>query len=190
MTISSLSTFDLSDRLSNLRKLVLLGLIDGGRERELAIHERFAQSKLSGEWFRPTEEILAFIRDHVREPIQRHRSQKQRKESYYNQECQFAKNVVAFLKAKHPRRTAFNVAKETGCGGNQIAKWLEGSSAPGGPALLRLIEVYGPEILLSLTGGECQWVADAANTQKQKMLQEKIAEKAAGLAALKRQIKA
>lgn len=43
------------------RTLRLVGVVPGGREVERQIHERFASSRLRGEWFRVTEELEAFI---------------------------------------------------------------------------------------------------------------------------------
>jgi hypothetical protein len=41
--------------------LKLLGVMPGGRLAEKRLHERFAASRLSGEWFDATPELLAFV---------------------------------------------------------------------------------------------------------------------------------
>lgn len=44
------------------RPLALLATIEGGREEERAIHDRFAHLRLGGtEQFRPTPELMAFL---------------------------------------------------------------------------------------------------------------------------------
>jgi transcriptional regulator with XRE-family HTH domain len=55
-------------RLGNLRvatpdRLSLLGTVDGDYARERELHKRFADSRIAGEWFEPTDELLALIND-------------------------------------------------------------------------------------------------------------------------------
>jgi hypothetical protein len=40
-------------------RLTLMGVMDGGQREERALHHRFA--RLQGEWFEPTEGLLAFV---------------------------------------------------------------------------------------------------------------------------------
>lgn len=42
-------------------RLVLLAVISGGRDLERSLHARFAASRLRGEWFKPTPELIALI---------------------------------------------------------------------------------------------------------------------------------
>lgn len=54
-------------RLSSLQggstnELQLLGALAGGKELERELHQRFAESRIRGEWFRPTGELLHLIR--------------------------------------------------------------------------------------------------------------------------------
>jgi len=63
---------DVAKRLSTLQtahheKLRVVATIDGGRERELAVHANFAEDRLHGEWFRPSERVLEFI-DRSKDP--------------------------------------------------------------------------------------------------------------------------
>jgi hypothetical protein len=39
----------------------LLGTEPGGRALERRLHERFASARISGEWFEPTPELLAYV---------------------------------------------------------------------------------------------------------------------------------
>lgn len=61
----------------NPRELKLLVSIPGGREEEQALHERFADLRVKGEWFRPDARLLGFIeamqytyRDKQPEPVE------------------------------------------------------------------------------------------------------------------------
>lgn len=47
----------------NSEPLEVLGVLFGGEEKETLIHDMFADHKISGEWFRRSDELLSFIRD-------------------------------------------------------------------------------------------------------------------------------
>lgn len=58
---------DIASRLKNLQmacpeELTLLGTIEGAGEQERWIHARFSESRLRGEWFSPSEYVLAEIK--------------------------------------------------------------------------------------------------------------------------------
>ena len=60
-------TRDLRKRWANLRTLIpvdltLLGSIPGYRDIEHALHVRFEASRVHGEWFKPSPEILSLAR--------------------------------------------------------------------------------------------------------------------------------
>ena len=60
-------------RLGQLRTgssevLGLIGCCPGSTRDEARIHAKFADSRLSGEWFRPNPELLAFIKSVVLTP--------------------------------------------------------------------------------------------------------------------------
>lgn len=48
-------------QVSRNEKLRLLAVMVGGRSSEKALHQRFKNLRLSGEWFRPKKSLLAFI---------------------------------------------------------------------------------------------------------------------------------
>ncbi len=50
-----------SFRTGNPRALALLVTIPGGRTLEVALHARFAELRVSGEWFRADARLLGFI---------------------------------------------------------------------------------------------------------------------------------
>lgn len=47
---------------ANPSKVTILGAIPGGPEEETKIHEQFAHLRIRGEWFKPGEDLLEFIR--------------------------------------------------------------------------------------------------------------------------------
>jgi hypothetical protein len=49
----------------NHRRLRILGVIDGGREHEIALHRLFKRAGY-GEWFRPSPALMAYIKENAR----------------------------------------------------------------------------------------------------------------------------
>ena len=49
--------------VANARALRVLALIEAGRYEEIAVHQRFAALRISGEWFRASPELLAFVQE-------------------------------------------------------------------------------------------------------------------------------
>jgi hypothetical protein len=45
----------------NGSELVLLAVLEGTRGDERRLHERFAECRIAGEWFRPAPELLRYI---------------------------------------------------------------------------------------------------------------------------------
>lgn len=63
-----------SKRLKDLQtgsadKLVLIKTIPGDKELEVRLHEQFAHCRLDGEWFKPADEVLEFIRGQDRRSL-------------------------------------------------------------------------------------------------------------------------
>lgn len=61
-----------------------------------------------------------------------------------------AERLGDFLRAKHPVKTADNVAADTGIQAATVARWLDRGSAPNLWATLRLVGAYGAEVLCAL----------------------------------------
>ena len=87
----------------------------------------------------------------------------------------FGEAVESFLRAKHPVKTAVNVAADTGCTPAQIEKWLEGASIPNGVAVARLIVAYGPEFLSAVLP-PAHWITEAARKSEEAALLKQRAE--------------
>ena len=52
-------------QISNPHKLSMLGTMPGDLEDEQVLHERFANNHIRGEWFKPSESLLEFIKTRV-----------------------------------------------------------------------------------------------------------------------------
>src|SRR5260370_6500722 len=65
------STANLAARLAQLRErysvdsLLLLGVMDGTKEVERALHHQYKHLWRCGEWFRPGEDLLTFIEENA-----------------------------------------------------------------------------------------------------------------------------
>lgn len=46
---------------ASAKRLWVLGVTDGGREEERALHERFSHLRITGEWFKPDSALNAYI---------------------------------------------------------------------------------------------------------------------------------
>jgi hypothetical protein len=46
----------------NAQKLGLAAMWDGTRDEERALHRRFAQWRIQGEWFLPSDELVEFVK--------------------------------------------------------------------------------------------------------------------------------
>jgi hypothetical protein len=74
------TTAEMTRRLRHLQiacavPLELLGTQPGGLVEERALHSRFASARLLGEWFRYTDEVASYVRDHFEQPgSESHRS--------------------------------------------------------------------------------------------------------------------
>lgn len=59
-------SFDPNQRireLSTSEPLKLLGYITGDKSAEARLHERFKASRVHGEWFSPSDDLIAYLRD-------------------------------------------------------------------------------------------------------------------------------
>ncbi|MBN6821723.1 hypothetical protein ACXR8U_13935 [Methylobacterium radiotolerans] len=68
----------------------------------------------------------------------------------------------AFLRARHPIKTAANVAADTGVHVDTVQKWLDSGCAPSWPAALALLLAYGAEPFCAALGKDTpDWLTAA-----------------------------
>ncbi len=83
--------------------------------------------------------------------------------------------VSAFLRRRHPSKTADNVAAETGIPVNTVKTWLQRSSAPDADGYTALWLAYGPEFLAAAAAHRSpEWLAQARRAQEAKQLKAQI----------------
>ena len=88
-----------------------------------------------------------------------------------NQDRDVPGRIVAFLRARHPAKTAESVAATTGVSENTVKKWLTRSSVPGGQAMVSLWIAYGPEFLAAVSPRVCGWLSEAVIAERQRRLE-------------------
>lgn len=69
--------------------------------------------------------------------------------------------AVAFIRARHPVKTAESVAAETGVGAETVKKWLDGTARPSWDACWALICAYGMPFMAATILTKPQWLDDA-----------------------------
>jgi hypothetical protein len=83
--------------------------------------------------------------------------------------------VCAFLRERHPVKTADNVSADTGIPFNTIKTWLERASAPNAEGYTALWMAYGPDFLAALADREPAWLQDVRRAQEAAQLKAEIA---------------
>ena len=98
-----------------------------------------------------------------------------------------AERVFAWLVARHPERTAENVAADTRgrVSAESVRNWLRRSSTPSWRAGLALVDAYGPEFLAAAMGRAPGWLDAAARAQKLAALEARHAALAAEIHSLR-----
>jgi DNA-binding phage protein len=68
----------------------------------------------------------------------------------------------AFLRARHPVKTASNVAADTGVNADTVQKWLDSGCAPSWAAAMALLLAYGAEPFCAALGHDTPtWLTTA-----------------------------
>lgn len=94
--------------------------------------------------------------------------------------------VSAFLRQRHPLKTADNVAADTGIPVNTIKTWLQRGSAPDADGYTLLWLAYGPDFLAVLVDGRApQWLVDARRDHEAAALKAEISALQLKLAGVK-----
>lgn len=77
-----------------------------------------------------------------------------------------AERINAFLRRRHPQKTAEHVSAETSIPAGTVAKWLERGSTPGAVGTLLMILAFGPEFLAEVYAEKTpEWVKEAIATR-------------------------
>lgn len=95
-----------------------------------------------------------------------------------------AERIIAFLRRRHPLKTADSVAVETGVPAGTVQKWLDRGSAPSVPHFLRLAGAYGPDFLCVGFSAAPAWLDRAVREERAAQLKAEIAAREAMLARL------
>ncbi|NNM75029.1 GIY-YIG nuclease family protein [Enterovirga aerilata] len=162
-------------------ELSLLGSVPGTISAERDLQKRFADLKLTGEWFRASDDLLSHVRALLAAPEipllgKQVRARDPEKQS-------FSDRLLAFLRERHPERTVAAVAEWTGVSRDSIAQWFSRGSLPSGEVALHLMLVYGPPFVRDVFGIEKKWVLDAVALEESRVAH---AELAGALAAVER----
>lgn len=84
--------------------------------------------------------------------------------------------VSAFLRRRHPMKTADNVAAETGIPVNTIKTWLQRGSAPDAEGYTALWIAYGPDFLDVIAAGRSpEWLTQVRRANEARQLKAQIA---------------
>lgn len=82
--------------------------------------------------------------------------------------------IAAFLRQRHPVKTAECVAAETGFSRETVNSWLNRLSAPKAQAMLKLVALYGPEFLCAAMHSPPEWLNAAARAERSRALDAEI----------------
>lgn len=91
--------------------------------------------------------------------------------------------VTSFLRRRYPVKAAENVAADMRLPVGTVQKWFSRENTPNGPAVVRLILVYGPALLASLTEDTPDWLDKAAYEEEQAFYDRQIEQLQAARAA-------
>lgn len=81
------------------------------------------------------------------------------------------KLALGFLRARHPLKTAENVAVETGISKHAVNHWLQGNSRPSWWHTLALIGTYGPDFLAAVSPRSRVWIEPAQKLEELRQLE-------------------
>lgn len=93
--------------------------------------------------------------------------------------------LSAWLRRRHPVKTAAAVAAETGLPEERVRKWLAGSAAPTGGSLVALLAAYGPAVLAAALTHVPAWLDESVRAEALAELERERARLAAEMEKLK-----
>ena len=83
--------------------------------------------------------------------------------------------ALAFLRNRHPIKTAEEVAAATGLPADTVKKWFDRDSAPSFAACFALIGAYGPDFVAAVMEHPPAWIDTAARAARREALARDIA---------------
>lgn len=86
-----------------------------------------------------------------------------------------AERIIAFLRQRHPYKTADNVSAEAGVPAGTVQKWMDRGSAPSAFAVFRLLGAYGPEFASAVFTNAPAWLDRAVREERAAVLKAEIA---------------
>jgi hypothetical protein len=88
----------------------------------------------------------------------------------------FEARANAWLRGRHPGKTAECVAADIGISVNTVRKWLSRESRPNAVAVFRLIAAYGPEFLAAVYPKAPAWLSSIVRAERLASLDAEIAD--------------
>lgn len=108
----------------------LVAVMPGNRQTEQRLHAQFAASRLNGEWFRETPELLAVIAALAEFPMSRSPQPTVQRDPMFGQhEREYREMFLAVLKEAYGDDSE-RVAKDAGASRHSALNWLSGKCLP------------------------------------------------------------
>lgn len=92
--------------------------------------------------------------------------------------------AIAFIRLRHPVKTAECVAADINLPVHTVKRWLEGAAKPSWSGLSRLIFAYGPAFLVAVYPKAPRWLDDAHRRERLAALEAEQARIKAEIAEL------
>ncbi|WP_321337933.1 hypothetical protein [Breoghania sp.] len=92
------------------------------------------------------------------------------------EDAEMAERLADFLRLRHPANTAKLVARETGISHKTIKNWLAKATAPKTPHFLKLLNVYGLELLEAVAPDDLSWLEGIRTADEHRALVARLDE--------------
>lgn len=97
------------------------------------------------------------------------------RQNHRNQPALLPEAVRHWLRHRFPSATAYSVSAATGISPGTVENWLCAKSSPSGQHVSVLLCVFGPEFLKSCIANAPDWIAEAAERERLRKIDLKIA---------------
>lgn len=75
------------------------------------------------------------------------------------------------FRRRHPIKTADAVAADLGAPARTVENWMSGVAAPSLPWFVRIVDVYGPQVLAEIMPASCGWLSAAVRCERRAQLE-------------------